>query len=114
MRPTPLPFRHEVAYLDEFLRAQLHSAGFAFRELHDLAERKGFVIGKESDDLVGERVEVGCLGGLLIKHEPECLWLSHAGEKGSLDGFGSHGRMLTTFGRPRPCIPGSKGVLLHA
>ena len=62
MRPTPLPFRHEVAFLDEFLEAQLHGAGLAFRELHDLAEREGFVIGEEGGDLFGERVEVGGLG----------------------------------------------------
>ena len=58
MRPTPLPLRHEVAFLDEFLQPQLHGAGFAFRELHDLAEGEGFVIGEEGDDLFGERVEV--------------------------------------------------------
>ena len=45
MRPTPLPLRHEVAFLDEFLQAQLHGAGLALGELHDLAEREGFVIG---------------------------------------------------------------------
>ena len=112
MLPTPLPLRHEVAFLDEFLQAQLHGAGLAFGELHDLTEREGFVIGEEDDDLLGERVEVGGLGGLLIKHEPESLWISHAGEKGSLDELGWHGRMKTTFGRPRPCIPGSKAVLL--
>jgi hypothetical protein len=58
MRSAPLPFRHEVAFLDEFLQAQLHGAGFAFGELHDLAEREGFVIGEEGDDLFRERVEV--------------------------------------------------------
>lgn len=51
MRPTPLTLGHEVAFLDEFLQAQLHGAGLAFGELHDLAEREGFVIGKEGDDL---------------------------------------------------------------
>jgi hypothetical protein len=45
MRPTPLPLRHEVAFLDEFLEAQLHGAGLAFGELHDVAEGEGFVIG---------------------------------------------------------------------
>jgi hypothetical protein len=114
MRPAPLPFRHEAVFLDEFLQAQLHVAGFALGELHDLAEREGFVIGKEGDDLLGERVEVGGLGGLLIKHEHKCLRIGHAGEKGTLGELGSHGRMMTTFGRPRPCIPESKGVLLHS
>lgn len=78
MRSAPLPFRHEVAFLDEFLQAQLHGAGLAFRELHDLAEREGFVIGEEGDDLLGERVEVGGLGffegdllgeGVFLLHE---------------------------------------------
>jgi hypothetical protein len=112
MRPAPLSLWHEVAFLDEFLQAQLHRAGLALGELHDLAEREGFVIGKEGDELLCERVEVGGLGGLLIKHGPECLWISHTGEKGSLDGLGLHGRMMTTFGRPRPCIPEWRGVLL--
>jgi hypothetical protein len=85
MLPTPLPLRHEVAFLDEFLQAQLQGAGFAFRELHDLAEREGFVVGEEGDDLFRQRVEVGGLGGLLFKHEPECLWICHAGEKGALE-----------------------------
>ena len=80
-----MPLRHEVAFIDEFLQAQLDGVGLAFRELHDLAEREGFVIGEEGDDLLGERVEVGGLGGLLIKHEPESLWISHAGEKGTLE-----------------------------
>jgi hypothetical protein len=52
--------------------------------------------------------------GLLIKHEPECLWIGHAGKKGALDGLGRHGRMITTFGRSRPCISERKGVLLFA
>jgi hypothetical protein len=56
MRPAPLSFRHEVALLDEFLQAQLYGAGFALRELDDLAERDGFVIGEEGDDLLGEGV----------------------------------------------------------
>lgn len=112
MRPAPLALRHEVAFLDEFLQAQLHGAGLAFGKLHDLTEREGFVTGEKGNDLLGERVEVGGLGGLLIKHEPECLWICHAGEKGSLDGLGWHGRIMTTFGRPRPWFPGSKGVLL--
>ena len=84
VRPAPLALRHEVAFLNVILQAQLHGAGLALAELYDLAEREGFVIGEEGDDLLGERVEVGGLGGLLIKHEPECLWISHAGEKGSL------------------------------
>lgn len=61
MRPAPLPLWHEVAFLDEFLEAQLHGAGLALGELHDLAEREGFVIGEEGDDLRGKRVEVGGL-----------------------------------------------------
>lgn len=73
MRPAPLTRRHEVAFLDEFLQAQLHGAWLALGELHDLAEREGFVIGEEGDDLLGERVEVGGLVGMLIKQEPECL-----------------------------------------
>ena len=51
--------------------------------------------------------------GLLIEHEPECLRIGHAGKKGALDGLGRHGRMITTFGRSRPCISEGKGVLLH-
>ena len=62
MRPTPLSLGHEVAFLDEFLQSQLHSAGLATSETHDLAEREGFVIREEGDDLFGERVEVGGLG----------------------------------------------------
>jgi hypothetical protein len=85
MRPAPLSFRHEVTFIDQFLQAQLHGARLALGELYDLAEREGFVIGEEGDDLLGERVEVGGLGGLLIKHEPESLWISHAGEKGTLE-----------------------------
>jgi hypothetical protein len=50
--------------------------------------------------------------GLPIKDEPEYLWIRHAGKKGTLNGFWRHGRMKTTFGRSRPCIPGSKGVLM--
>lgn len=53
MRPAPLSLRHEVAFLDEFLEPKLHGAGFAFCDLHDQAEREGFVIGKEDDDLFG-------------------------------------------------------------
>jgi hypothetical protein len=83
-------------------------------ERHDLAECEGFVIGEEGDDLLGERVEVGGLGELLIKHEPECLWIGHVGEKGTLDGLGAHGRKITTFGRSRSCISGSKGVLFDS
>ncbi len=56
VRSAPLPFRHEVAFLDEFLQAQLHGSGLAFGELHDLAEREGFVIREEGDDLLGEGV----------------------------------------------------------
>ena len=48
--------------------------------------------------------------GLLIKHEPECLRIGHAGKKGALDRFGRHGRILTTFGRTRPYIFELKGV----
>jgi hypothetical protein len=84
MRPTPLALQHEVAFLDEFLQAQFHGAGFALGELHALAEREGFVIGEEGDDIFCERVEVGGLGGLLIKDEPECLRIGHAGEKVTL------------------------------
>lgn len=58
MRSTPLPLGHEVVFLDEFLEPQLHGAGLAASELHDLAEREGFVIGEQGDDLLGERVEV--------------------------------------------------------
>ncbi len=50
--------------------------------------------------------------GLLIKHEPECLWIGHAGKKSVLDGFGRHGRIMTTFGRFRSCISEWKGVSL--
>jgi hypothetical protein len=85
MLPTPLPLRHEVAFLDEFLQAQLQGAGLALGEFYDLAENEGFVIGEEGDDLFCERMEVGGLGGLLFKHEPECLWICHAGEKGALE-----------------------------
>jgi hypothetical protein len=85
MRPAPLALRHEEAFLDEFLQAQFHGAGFALGELHDLTEGEDFVIGEQGDELLGERVEVGGLGGLLIKHEPESLWISHAGEKGTLE-----------------------------
>ncbi len=59
MRTTPLPLGHEVAFLNEFLQSQLHGAGLAFGELHDLTEREGFVIGEKGDDLLGEGVEVG-------------------------------------------------------
>jgi hypothetical protein len=48
-----LPLRHETAFLDEFLEPQLHGAGLALGELHDLAEREGLVIGEEGDDLFG-------------------------------------------------------------
>ena len=58
MRTTPLPFGHKVAFPYEFLQTQLHGAGLALGELHDRAEREGFVIGEEGDDLLGERVEV--------------------------------------------------------
>ncbi len=33
--------------------------------------------------------------GLLIKHEPECLRIGHAGKKGALNGLGRHGRIIT-------------------
>ncbi len=56
MRPTPLALQHKAAFLGEFLQAQLHCAGLAFREFYDLAEREGFVIGKEGDDFFGEGV----------------------------------------------------------
>lgn len=51
MRPASLSLRHEVAFLDELLEPQLHGAGLAFGELHNLAEGEGFVIGEEGDDL---------------------------------------------------------------
>lgn len=79
MRPAPLAFRHEVAFLDEFLQAQLHGAGLAFRELHDLAEREGFVFGEEGDDLFGERVEVGGLGVFERDLLGEGVFLLHEG-----------------------------------
>ena len=51
MRPASLPLPQEVAFSDEFLQSQLHGAGFAFCERHDLAEGEGFVIGEEGDNL---------------------------------------------------------------
>ncbi len=40
MRPEPLSLGHEVAFLDKFLQAQLHGAGFA---VYELAEGEDFV-----------------------------------------------------------------------
>jgi len=87
-----LPLRHEVAFFDQFLQAQLHGARFAIGERHDLAECEGFVIGKEGGDLPGGRVEVGRLSvfqGDLLR---EGFFLLHEGaeeedEPGFLVGF---------------------------
>lgn len=38
---------------------------------------------------------------LLIKQEPECLWINHAGEKGTLEMIGGGGGTVTTFGKKR-------------
>ncbi len=88
MRPAPLSLRREVAFLDEFLQAQFHGAGFALGEFHDLAEREGFVIGEEDDDLLGERVEVGGLGGFERDLLGEGVFLLHEGaEEEDVPGF---------------------------
>ncbi len=79
MRPTPLSLRHEVAFLDELLQAQLHGAGLSLGELHDLTEREGFVIGEAGDDLLGERVEVGGLGVFERELFDEGVFLLHEG-----------------------------------
>ncbi len=88
MRPAPLSLRHKIAFLDEFLQAQLHGAGFALREPHDLTECEGFVIGEEGDDLLGERVEVfgeGFFEGDLFG---ERVFLLHEGaEEEEVPGF---------------------------
>jgi hypothetical protein len=67
-RPTPLTLRHELAFLNEFLQAQLYGAGLAIGELHDLAAREGFVIGEKDGDLLGERVEVGGMADCLADY----------------------------------------------
>jgi len=46
--PASSTLGHEVAFFDEFLQAQLHGAGFAFRERHDPAEGEAFVFGEEA------------------------------------------------------------------
>jgi hypothetical protein len=79
MRPAPLPFRYAVAFLDEFLEAQLRGAGLALGELHDLTEREGFVIGEEGGDLFGERVEVGGLSVFERDLLGEGVFLLHEG-----------------------------------
>ena len=48
-------------------------------ELHDLAEREGFVIGQEGDDLPGKRVEVGGLGVIDGDLPGEGVFLLHQG-----------------------------------
>lgn len=58
MSPAAPAFGHEVAFLDKFLQAQLHGAGFAAGEAHDLAEGEGLVVGEEGEDFPGQRVQV--------------------------------------------------------
>lgn len=45
MRPAPLAFRFEIAFVDEFTQAELHGAGFAMNEFHNLTERQRGVVG---------------------------------------------------------------------
>ena len=61
-RPAACFIGNKVAISDKILDPPLERAGCSTRELDELSEGEGFVIGEECHDFPGERVEVGDAG----------------------------------------------------